>query len=276
VSKYAILINSCDNFEDCWQPYFKLHAKYWPDCAGRLYLNTEIKDYIYLGLDIISLKVAIHESARRLTWSECLLRALEKIEEDVVLYMQEDYFLKARVNNDLVEKYVKLMISNNQVDCIHMTDQGPPGTRSTKWDDNLFEVPRIHKDRISCQAALWRKDVLQQYLRPHESGWNFEWFGSKRAALFKHNFFSIDRSLVKLDHFEIIPYLFTGVIGGRWSKGVTALFKENSIVVDYSGRGFFEPRKIKYHARLIAKIKRLPVELKSYCDLLITKNRNAL
>lgn len=28
---YSILVNTCDKFEDCWNPFFKLLSIYWPD-----------------------------------------------------------------------------------------------------------------------------------------------------------------------------------------------------------------------------------------------------
>jgi hypothetical protein len=234
MTNYALLINTCDSFEDCWKPYFKLQAIYWPDCKARLYLNTETKDFSYPGIDIFPLKVAENENNRRLTWSECLLRALDKIDEDIVLYMQEDYFLKAPVKNNLLEKYVLLMLRDDSIHCIHLTDQGPYGECASRKSDTLRVIPRKHKDRICCQAALWRKNVLRQYIRRHESAWNFEWFGSKRASILNHNFFVVDRSVV------------------------------------------YESVNRSLGARLQAKIKRFPLEVRSSLDLLSLKIQSAL
>lgn len=273
MTSYSILVNTCDRFDDCWHPYFKLHAKFWPDCTARIYLNTETKDFTYPGLNVEALKVSEADKTRRHTWSECLLRALDKIEDDIVLYMQEDYFLKARVQNDWVEHYVRLMHANPSVHCIHLTDQGSPGEVSSQCHSTLVKVPHIHKNRISCQAALWRKDVIRQYVRQYESAWYFEWFGSKRAGVLKHNFFTVDRSIVSLDNFEIIPYLFTGVIGGRWNKGVVPLFADNDLIMDYSKRGFFVSTKKTFAMRVRAKFKRLPLDFRCYLDLLFLKIR---
>ena len=139
MANYSILINTCDKFDDCWVPYFKLHAQYWPDCRGKLFLNTETKDFSYPGLEIVSLKVNGNDLARRLTWSECLLRALDKIDDDIVLYMQEDYFIKAPVANEMVEKYVQLMSDDKSIDCIHLTDQAVIGEGKSKLD-GLYKV----------------------------------------------------------------------------------------------------------------------------------------
>jgi hypothetical protein len=273
-NSYSILINTCDKFEDCWQPYFKLHAQYWPDCKGKLYLNTETKSFNYPDLEIVSLKVNGEDLTRKLTWSECLRRALDKIEDDIVLYMQEDYFIKSPVANDWVEKYVQLMNTDKSIDCIHITDQGPPGEVASEEYSDLWKVPRFHKDRISCQAALWRKKVLKEYIREYESAWNFEWFGSKRASILRHNIYVVNSSIVKLNSFEIIPYIFTGVIGGRWCSDVVELFQNHSIDIDFSHRGFFMSSNRTLLERFKSKIRRLPVEIRSRIGFLTLKIRS--
>lgn len=53
--KYSVLVNTCDKFEDCWNPFFQLFSLYWQDYKGTIYLNTE-KDYSFDGLDIIPVK----------------------------------------------------------------------------------------------------------------------------------------------------------------------------------------------------------------------------
>lgn len=47
--KYSILVNTCDKFEDCWNPFFKLFFLFWPDYNGVIYLNTEYKEYSVRG-----------------------------------------------------------------------------------------------------------------------------------------------------------------------------------------------------------------------------------
>ena len=69
-NKYAILVNTCDKFEDCWEPFFKLFALYWPDYKGPIYLNTEYKTFTYGNLNIISLKICEKKKDHsEITWS---------------------------------------------------------------------------------------------------------------------------------------------------------------------------------------------------------------
>ncbi len=274
--KYSILVNTCDKFEDCWNPFFQLWSTYWKDCNGKIYLNTEYKDYAYPGVDIIPVQGCLKNSVpqtERATWSQCLRWALEQMDTDVILYMQEDYFLKDTVKNDIVEKYVQLMIDNKDIDCIHLTDQSVKSTIKSDYD-NLYHVDMNHWSVVSCQASLWRRDRLLKLIRDYESAWNFEWWGSKRAKQLGHKYLIIDNSIVKLDAYEIIPYIFTGVIGGRWYKPVAELFTKHNIEMDYSKRGFFECKKQSFRQKIISKIKRAPLEIRNTIDLMMLKMRS--
>lgn len=45
------------------------------------------------------------------------------------------------------------------------------------------------------------------------------------------------------DGHDYIPYIKTGVIGGKWYHPVMDLFKKHNIQVDFSKRGFYEKNK---------------------------------
>lgn len=243
---YSILINTCDKFEDCWNPFFKLWSIYWPNCKGKIYLNTEFKDYHYEGLDITAVKGCEGKTfkGKFATWSQCLKWALDCIDTDIVLYMQEDYFLKAKVDNDAVEKYVALMAEHKDIQCIHLTDQSVHAEKPSEYE-NLDEVALKQRYRVSCQAALWRKEELYRLIREYENAWEFEEFGSQRSAIIGSCYLCVSHDFVKLNEYEIIPYIFTGIVQGRWLEQTKPLFEKHGIKMDWSRRGFLgeAPRK---------------------------------
>ena len=275
-NSYSILVNTCDKFEDCWEPFFKLFKKYWPDYKGTIYLNTEYKDYSYDGLNIVALKVCQkRQDAHKITWSECLKRALDLIDSEIVLYMQEDYFLKARVENKLVEKYAELIQKISDIHCIHLTDQSLISTEEICHYEGLKVAKMNQRYRISCQAALWKKNVLSSYIRVYESAWQFEEFGSKRGAIMKHSFYVVDEQWVILNHFEIIPYIFTGIIQGRWNDQVVNEFSRNNICIDYSKRGFTkETPERTFQVKLRSYIKKIPTIFRSKYEIIYLKILN--
>lgn len=266
---YSILINTCDKFEDCWDPFFKLWSLYWSDCKGKIYLNTEFKDFRHEGLDVHAIKGCIGKpfKGKYATWSQCLKWALDFIDTEIVLYMQEDYFLKAKVDNAVVENYVKLMEGHKDIQCIHLTDQSVHAEKPSEFE-NLDEVALKQRYRVSCQAALWRKEELYRLIREYENAWEFEEFGSQRSSIIGSRYLCVSHDYVRLDKYEIIPYIFTGIVQGRWMEQTKPLFEKHGIVMDWNRRGFLRdaPRKpikkrIIYRWNKLWKLLRNEIEL---------------
>jgi hypothetical protein len=238
-NKFSILVNSTDSFSDCWLPFFTLFNKFWSDFEGKIYLNTETKSFKYKNLNIISVK----SNLRQGSWSECLKYAIDLIEEDSFIYMQEDYFLHSNVNNKLINKYFDFF-KNNNFDCLHLTDQcndGPFIKETT--NPNFWEIPKKTRYRASTQAAFWKKKSFINILRPWESGWDFEKFGSNRSNQTLQKIMCVNQDLHNIKSNQLIPYIFTGIIKGKWKNEVKDLFKNNNIIVDFEKRGFLKINK---------------------------------
>jgi hypothetical protein len=238
LNHFALLINTTDSFEDCWIPFFTLFKKYWPEFNGTIYLNTETKSFTFDGLNIVATKNNLKRPQNKTTWSECLIRALDAIPDDIVLYMQEDYFLHDIVKSNLIDDFARL-ISTSNIGCIHLTDQATPGPFLPTSHKDLLEIDIKAPYRISTQAALWKNDILKEYIIKGESAWQFEQNGTKRAKILKHNLYNVDTNKFKKDKNEIIPYIFTGIIRGKWNSEVETLFSKNNIIIDYRKRGIY-------------------------------------
>ena len=77
-NNFVVLINTCDKFEDCWIPFFKLWSLYWKNYNGTIYLNTEYKDFNYPGLEIKCSKCCDshgYPQNKKAPWSQCLIWA---------------------------------------------------------------------------------------------------------------------------------------------------------------------------------------------------------
>lgn len=237
----TILVNTSDSFEDCWNPFFTLFARYWPDCPYPIVLNTETKDFGFPGLNITASRVAAGEP-RRLTWSQCLARCLDSIETPYVFYLQEDYFLEAPVKAAQFESLLAEMRAG-YADVIRIMECGGSGPWYPTDNPMLWAVDRQAKYRIALQAALWLRDVLRSHIRDHESPWQLEAFGSARASRRQgEKVLCVNRDQFHGPGKEIFPYTPTGVVSGRWERHVVEpLFATHGINMDYSIRGFYDP-----------------------------------
>jgi len=274
--RYALLINTCDNFEDCWYPFFKLFSQYWKDCDGKIYLNTEYKDFSYEGLNIIPVKgCEKHDfpKTKRATWSQCLRWALEEIDSEIILYMQEDYFLHNHVKNHIVNDFVQMMTQQPEIECIQLTPNVAQGERSVYKHLNKIRMKKGDISIVCCQASLWKKTTLLKFLRDYETAWHFEAWGSKRARFLKSNLFVVDEEMLKQES-EITPYIFTGIIQGKWNELAKKLFSDHHIEMDFSKRGFVQDTgRPSIKERIIYRILNSPVELRFYREWLMAKLR---
>jgi hypothetical protein len=235
---YCLLVSSCDAYADCWLPFFTLLAEYWRPHDHAIYLNTETQAFAFADLDIRCPRVGLTTSGK-LAWSGRLLRCLDTIPYEIVLYLQEDYFIKDTVDVSMIERLVGLMVREG-ISYVDLNRSPRPGQESRYRF--LSHIDQRADYRISAQAGLWRVSALKSYLRRHETVWEFECYGTRRARRKRDTFFYVNDEYEETYTKKIIPYDATGVVHGRWVKTlVEDLFAAHNIPVDYAPRGFYDP-----------------------------------
>lgn len=234
---YTLLVNSSDGFDDCWEPFFRLLKIYWPRCNAKILLNTETKEWSCPDFEVECTKVGVGKK-RKLTWSECLIEALNKIETPLVLYFQEDYFLDKNANVDLINSCAEYMLMNPQIKHISLTKHGSLGPHEPYHEEWLEKIAQFAKYRISTQAGLWRVDALNSYLKKNENGWMFEICGSWRAHR-SRDIFLVAKSI---NDGAALEYIHTGIIKGKWHPDIPNIFRKHDIKINFSERGFHQKK----------------------------------
>ena len=267
--KLAAFVNTCDSFQDCWTPFFKLFEIYGGVlCAQPVYLNTERAEFQWNDLEVHSTKSWPPGERTLPTWCERFLNGLDHVKEDLVLYFQEDYFLKGVVRAELVREALDIFAGSPNVGVVYLNSHGPSVTRSRRHSENFLEVQPPARYLISTQAAIWRKEFLRSTIRNWENVWMFEKFGTLRARNTKWRFFAPTPSA--LEGGEIVDYLWTGVIQGKWKEDCPELFRQHGITVDFQRRGFYkEGTLVQHRLRIIKALYGRPVPaLRSILSLL--------
>lgn len=241
----TVLVNSTDSFEDCWEPFFKLFRTYWPDCSYPIVLNTETKQFTYPGLDIRSSRIASTEDTEnevRPDWSECLIRCLHGIPSEYVLYLQEDYFINAPVDGELITEFLNVMKRNNVAHIRLMERDIKETYRQSVLHPLLWEIRPKANYRIGLQAGLWRRKSLLRYLVPGESGWQFERSGTRRSFEVEEVFLCQNLDYFNRNNRYPISYIPTGIVKGQWyAPAIIPLFSDHGIEVDFSVRSIYDP-----------------------------------
>lgn len=226
VTEMAILISSCDKYQDVWSPFFSFFFKYWEDCPYNIYLLTN-----HLKFEHPKVKSICVGDDR--DWSSSFRKAINSIDEQYLMVLIEDYFLLNDVNTDVINDFFNYMLER-EVDYFRLFPCPGPG----KITDNIgsHKIGTIASGepyRTSLQAAIWNKELIDKILVDGESAWEFEVDGSKRSDGMADKFMSISRESIKRLPFN---YFCTAVVKGRWVKKAIELCRRHGVSVDLNSR----------------------------------------
>ena len=171
--------------------------KNWPDFDRRVYLCTDSETYACDGFDI-TCPLCMPSGSK---WSENLIVLLQGVEEDYVLLMLEDFWLKEKVDEEQLNQCEESMKSDPTIGFIclvHQLNPSPENPISEKYP-NLIEYRLLTPYRVTTQAGLWRRDYFLSLLRKHESAWWFEMFGSKRSKRSEYHSYVVEKSVSSYD-----------------------------------------------------------------------------
>ena len=223
-SNIAVLVASCDKYQDLWKPFFTLFFRYWQDCPYPIYLGSN--HYVYNDSRVKTILVGDDND-----WSLGFRKMLEQIPYPYVILLLEDYLLKQRVDNDRIQSlaaYIKL----NTAGVLRLFPC--PGPDMPCADNpRVGEIRNGAEYRLSLQAAIWDRQVLLSLLRDGETPWQLEVLGSKRTNALNVPFLSVKRNN---SHDYPIPYFCTAVVKGKWIPDAVELCKKEGISVDLNTR----------------------------------------
>ena len=234
---YSVFVNSTDSFDDTWELFFHLFHDYWPQ-VGAAVLNTETRSFRHPDVSVACTQVARAGEAT-VPWGACMLRALDHIPTEMFVYLQDDYFLYDSVNTEVVDEAARIMRDEN-LDCLRLMECGGSGPWESTEYSWLWSLSKNAVYRISLQAALWTKTGMRKYLRAHESPWQMEVWGSKRASRIDGKIWCVSRDTFHETRPQVVPYIPTGIVKGRWNRdAVEVLFASHGISAPFEERGWW-------------------------------------
>lgn len=268
--KLSIFVSSNDTYADCWHPFFTLLNKNWPACNLPIILNTESKDYFHKNLDIQCPKIGKNHNGR-IKWGKRFIESLKYVKTKYVLLMLDDYFIYEPVKVNKIFELLELM-EEDDISNIQLAERDDVVNHPTKHN-TLNEVDQYAKYRFNFQVSIWKTAKLFTYLRAHESPWEHEYWGTKRAWLLQDKIYCINKTFIK-ENGVPITYPPPGAIKrGKWDKSmVINIQKSNNITIDTSQRGFFNGGIKKTIIQKIKnRISKLPNNIISLSDYYILK-----
>ena len=242
----AILVSSCDKYHEAWMPFFSLLNKYWGECHYPKYLLTE--SYTYSDYGVKTINSADQE------WSSRLLDALNKIETEYVLFFLEDFFIMEKVKDDMINRYLSYMDSDDNISVIYLKSSTGQNIVSDLYPD-LIKMEKGKKYYLNFQAAIWRRKDFIRVIAPKLSPWEIE---ENSGWDVRGDFYCVRNSSYNDCKDDVIPYLWAletgyGICKSKWLWNNRALFKKEGIDCDCSSL----PKLNKYSYLIQKNWKRL-------------------
>ena len=249
----AIVVPSCDGYEDSWAPFFSFFFKYWPDCPFPVYLITGEK--IYPDSRVHTIALGTDNG-----WANNMKTSFDGIPEKYFLYFLEDVFLTRKVDTERIMALLHVL-KNEHVSCLRLyPSPGPDEPYAPNKD--LGVIGKDAPYRVSTMTAIWDKEAFIRLLKPGENAWQMELEGTKRSWLSDELFLSVWPGS------PAIEYLATAIKRGRWQYDAVMLCSREGVTVDLSHRGM-ETRRQYLNRRLdrtpiLGWLFRLPRRLKNF------------
>ena len=239
MKKVTILVNSCDLYEDAWDPFFKLLKVQWPDCPYDMVLSTETKSY-----DCDCFEVKTVNSDPMMSWTARLKNVLNQIETEYVLFFLEDFFLLEKVRVEIFERALNLIENNREIGLITFNKRrwGSSFPEKTDYDKCFKELGKNVENRTNVLVGLWRKEYFQKLIYGDENPWEYEKNSNIRSRYASYKVYTQDYEFSSpAFRYCMNPVDGYGITQGKWLPKNKELFESNGIYgVNYDNLGVFE------------------------------------
>ena len=235
----TILVNSCDKYEDAWDPFFKLLKVQWPDCPYDMVLSTETQKY---NCDCFDVKTINSDS--ELSWSARLKNVLNQIDTEYVLFFLEDFFLLEKVRVDIFERALNLIENNHEIGLITFSKRrwGSSFPAETDYEKCFIELKKDVKNRTNVLVGLWRKEYFLKLIYGDENPWEYEKNSNIRSRYAGYKVYTQNyEASSPAFRYCMNPVDGYGITQGKWLCKNQELFEANGIYgINYDNLGVFE------------------------------------
>ena len=234
----TFLVNSYDGGEDLWKPFFTALQKQWPEMDLPIVLNTESKSWSFPGYDITTF--GLYPPGKKVAWGRRMIDTLERIRTKYVFWILDDFWLDAPVDHKRFEEVFPWLDENPDIASFsfHKTVDEKNNILDGCFD-GYARRSQTGEYRLNCSTAVWRRERLIDFIRPHESPWEWEIWGSRRAARYPDRLYCLIS--------EENPVISVGcrdkgglIHRGRWVKEAVEYFSQiyDLSYIDFSKRGY--------------------------------------
>lgn len=226
-SNITIVVASCDNNFDLFEPFHYCMEKYWPDHPKIVYSTESINNPFY--------KTEPHNYKLQ-DWAYRIRDVVENIETAFILFMVDDIFIQKPVDTQLIESLTSLF--SNKTAAINFEFKFD---KNDTLKNNLVSIRSLNgRYKTSMMCQLWCKDKLIEVLSQGGDPWQVEQYNNH---LNYEYLISNEGDFIFWGKKKGADWKNWGLFHGRWSKQAKNFFDSENYIIDYSKRGFYEENK---------------------------------
>jgi hypothetical protein len=187
-NQVALVVHTCDRYALLYPGFAYFFRQNWdPGIAFNLYIATEEIDANLEGFKNIK--------SGKGEWTDRLLKVLDQIDEEYLLYFQEDMWLNKPVSKTFFDELAVQAVRDNWKQ-VKLNSSEVFKTEKTGQFIQGFNVAQINnresKYLMSHQVTLWNKQFLKEQLLPNENPWRNERRGTARLKKLNPVIYHID------------------------------------------------------------------------------------
>ena len=227
----AILINSCDSYNDVIDLNLCAINEFWNNCSYPIYINTESIKYKNNNLNVTTLNLL---PGKKNNWGSRFMDSLSRIKEEYIIVILDDFILESLIPKNQLDSIIQLMKINSNIGAYYLNH----GFFSLSYnsDFNLYVVDKSNYYLINTGPAIWRKNVLLNLLEAKDNPWAWEFFAMYRKPAKIYNICSVKDSNENIYNYN---YKKGGAIyRGKWVEEVVIdKIKKYNLNIDLNLRG---------------------------------------
>ena len=217
-----IVVLSCDKNEDIFYAFHHCMEKYWKNHPEIIYLTETTENPYYK---------TICKNYLLNKWTRRIRESLEEIDDNEILLMVDDLFIREPVDINRIE-YARKHLKGN-IAMFNFEKSFDSNDMETDLKD--FKLRQKGSDyELSIMCGLWQKDKLIDILSGENDPWSVEYNQDTKGYDYYIN------SSNYIINWGYKTFEHVGLVKGKWAREVVPFFEKEGIVIDYERRGFVD------------------------------------
>lgn len=216
-----IVVTSCDKNKDIFYPFHHCMEKYWKNHPEIIYITETISNPYYK---------TINKDYPIELWTKRIREALKEIDDDRILLMADDLFIRKKVDEKRLQQGLKLIKEN--IALVNLEKYWNEQDKNYKDDFKIRTKGSQYE--LSLMCGIWDKEKLLNVLSKDTNCWDIEETQDTKGYdyLINGGDYIIDFGYKTWQH--------CGLKKGKWCREVIPFFEKEGIKMNYSLRGFYD------------------------------------